>query len=157
MPYNKCKICSQEFYIKPSHLKLGYGKYCSIKCRGESQKKGKYVNCDICGEKVWKMPKDLKSSKSGKFFCSKSCQTKWRNKYYSGDKHRLWQGGVYVYRDVMIKSNIDQICKKCGIDDLRVLVVHHKDRNRKNNHLNNLVWLCRNCHSLIHNHDEKIK
>jgi len=157
MPYNNCKICSKEFYIKPSHLKLGYGKYCSVKCRAQSQKKGKNVYCEICNKEIWRMPKCLKKSKSGKFFCSKSCQTKWRNKYYSGDKHYFWKGGENVYRKRMLSSDIRLICKKCGVKDIRILVVHHKDRDRKNNGLENLIWLCRNCHHLIHNHNEKIK
>jgi len=50
----------------------------------------------------------------------------------------------------MKENKIKPICSKCGFEDKRVLVIHHKDYNRKNNNINNLIWLCRNCHYLIH-------
>lgn len=154
MPQVKCKICNKEFYVKPNHLKLGWGKYCSRKCASLSRRKGQYVICDICGKKIWKMPKDIRGSKSGKFFCGKSCQTKWRNGVYSGENHYLWQGGECVYREKLIKSGRKIVCKKCGLTDKRVIIAHHIDKNRKNTNLSNLVWLCRNCHHLAHNHNE---
>lgn len=151
MPYLKCKICKNELYVKPSHQKMGYGKYCSIDCKHLAQRKGKYVICEVCGKEVWKMPKAIKHSKSGKYFCNKSCQALWRNKFYSGKLHPNWKGGEYVYPKIMKKYNIPPICKKCGISDKRVLLIHHLDHNRKNNTIKNLIWLCRNCHYLIHN------
>ncbi|MBU0613075.1 HNH endonuclease [Patescibacteria group bacterium] len=151
MPQSKCKICSKEFYVKPSHQKLGYGKYCSRDCAAQGRRKGKYILCEICGSEVWKMPKHIRNSKSKKYFCSKSCQTKWRNKEFSGTKHPNWKGGEYTYHRVMIKHKIKPICSNCGIKDKRILVIHHKDHNRKNNEIDNLIWLCRNCHYLIHN------
>ena len=154
MPQVKCKICQKEFYVKPNHLKLGWGKCCSRKCASLSRRRGKYIICDICGKESWKMPKDLKGSKSGKFFCGKSCQTRWRNSVYSGENHYLWQGGEHVYRDKLIKSGQKMICKKCGLTDERVIVAHHINKNRKNTNLSNLVWLCRNCHWLAHNYKE---
>ena len=33
-----------------------------------------------------------------------------------------------------------------GRNDLSKLDVHHKDGNRKNNHIGNLVFLCKKCH-----------
>jgi hypothetical protein len=151
MPQKKCKICDTEFYVKPSHIKLGYGKYCSAACHHQGLRKGKLVHCHICEKEAWKQPKALKNSKSGKFFCSKSCQTKWRNKEYKGTKHANWQGGEYTYYKVMKENNVPPVCKDCGIKNRRVLVIHHKDSNRKNNQLENLIWLCRNCHYLVHN------
>ena len=43
-----------------------------------------------------------------------------------------------------------EMCGICKISDKRVLVVHHVDSNRKNNTFKNLMWLCRNCHCLVH-------
>jgi len=42
------------------------------------------------------------------------------------------------------------VCEVCKMVDERVIVVHHKDRNRKNNEIENLAWVCRNCHFLVH-------
>jgi hypothetical protein len=157
MPQVSCKICSKEFYVKPNHLKLGWGKCCSRECSSKTRLKGEYIKCETCGKDVWKVPKDIKRSKSGKFFCNKSCQTKWRNVKYSGENHPLWRGGEIIYRERMLKNKRTPKCKNCGIDDLRVLIVHHKDQNRKNSEINNLVWLCRNCHHLVHIHKTRIK
>jgi len=157
MPQVKCKLCKKEFYVKPSHQLLGYGKYCSAKCHHESTKTGKFVECYICGVNTWKTPKALKNSKSNKFFCGKSCQTKWRNLEYSGENHHFWKGGENAYRGIILKSGVEQKCKMCGIKDERLLAVHHLDKNRKNNKIENLIWLCQNCHHLVHSHKVKIK
>jgi len=44
----------------------------------------------------------------------------------------------------------DKACKFCGRKYL--LTAHHKDRNTKNNKLNNLMLLCQPCHISYHNH-----
>lgn len=149
-------MCGKEFYVKPSHQLLGYGKFCSLKCLHESSKTGKLVKCHICGKETWKTPKAFLKSKSNKFFCGKSCQTKWRNTEYSGENHHLWKGGNSTYREILIKSGIEPKCKICGNKDKRVLAVHHLDKDRKNNKVINLVWLCLNCHHLVHRHEVKI-
>jgi hypothetical protein len=42
-------------------------------------------------------------------------------------------------------------CERCGWDkDTRILELHHKDCDRKNNHRSNLALLCPNCHTLEH-------
>lgn len=151
----KCKTCSKEFYVKPSHQKRGWGKFCSKVCQAEGQLKGKFVKCHICKNKIYRSPKSLSRSLSKKFFCSKSCQTLWRNIEYTGDKSRNWKNGEHAYRSILRRSGRELKCVFCGIIDGRVLAVHHKDHNRSNNNINNLVWLCFNCHYLVH-HDEKI-
>jgi len=155
MPNVSCQKCKKDFYAKPSHQKLGWGKFCSIACRSEGNKKGQDIICATCGKTAWKMPRDFARSKSGNHFCSKSCQTVWRNKQYSGKNHPLWQGGEYCYREKLIRSGQKSICKRCGLEDERVLEAHHIDKDRKNSEMENLVWLCRNCHCLVHNHNEK--
>lgn len=155
MPLVKCKICKSEFYAKPNWLKIGYGKYCSRKCHHESQKNGRIVKCFICGKDTYRANKDLLKSKSKKYFCSKSCQTIWRNTIvFIGSNHSNWRGGESTYRNILIRNKISKSCKLCMIKDGRVLTAHHIDSNRKNNELNNLVWLCHNCHYLVH-HDIK--
>ena len=152
----KCLVCKTEFYIKPSHQKKGWGKYCSISCRTKSQFKGKYLNCFICSKEIYRSPKDLKNSNSGKFFCSKSCQTVWRNKVlFVGKNHSNWKHGISAYRRILKATEKEQICTLCRTGDIRVLIVHHKDKNRKNNTIDNLVWLCHNCHYLVHHFDNE--
>lgn len=153
MMKRKCKICSKIFYIKPSHVGYGYGKYCSMKCTIEGRKKGKMVECFLCQKSVYKSKQSLFRSKSKKYFCGKSCQTKWRNSLYIGKNHSNFIDGKASYRTVIMRNKIPQTCGLCRTKDKRVLAVHHLDRNRLNNKISNLKWLCHNCHFLVH-HDK---
>jgi hypothetical protein len=156
MAYRECKICSASFYVKPSHLKRGWGKYCSKKCQNISQKTGTIVQCFICSKDVYRLPKELKHSKSKKYFCGKKCQTIWRNSIvYVGSEHPNWKGGKYIYRRILLGEKVTQKCVLCNFKDTRVLIVHHIDRNRNNNNVANLVWLCANCHFLVHHYEKE--
>lgn len=152
MEFVLCRMCQKEFSVKPSHLKLGWGKYCSNECRWRGQLKGAMVKCNICGNNTYRAAKLLKRSKSGKFFCSKSCQAVWRNINFSGTLSANWKFGGTTYRNTLIKSGKKRQCVLCEIDNPIILAAHHKDHNRKNNALDNLTWLCFNCHYLVH-HD----
>jgi hypothetical protein len=155
MPQTNCKQCGKEFYTKPSWIRNGFGKYCSKKCGYESRKKGKIVDCFVCSKKIYKSCKAIKGSKSRKYFCSKSCQTIWRNKMvFIGKNHANWKGGHFTYRNILLRSKIPRICKLCGEEDNRILLVHHVDTNNKNNEMDNLIWLCHNCHFLVHHYSK---
>lgn len=156
MPTVRCRICDKEFYIKPSHQKYGWGKYCSRDCVFKSQLNGKFLECSICGKKIYRSLKLIKRSKSGKHFCSKSCQTLWRNQVYVGENSANWKNGEKAYRNILKRSGREQICQLCETKDERIVIVHHKDHNRKNNKIENLAWLCMNCHYLVH-HDKKLE
>ncbi len=151
-PNTSCKLCGKRFYAKPNWLRKGVGKYCSRNCQFESQKKGEIVDCYNCGGKTWKTPKDFKRSKSGRHFCSRICMLSQLNTK-CGPDHPNWKGGKYVEYKKMMKQNKKAICKRCKKTDKRILLVHHLDGNRANNHLHNLAWLCYNCHHLAHNYN----
>ena len=152
MPIVKCKLCLKKFYGKPYFLKIGEAKYCSPACQYEGRKNGKNIPCYICGKESYKQLKKLKKSKSGKFFCSKSCQTVWRNQEFIGIKHHNWKTGLFAYRSILTRNKIPKFCNLCKTKDIRVLATHHIDRNRENNKVSNLAWLCHNCHFLVHHH-----
>ena len=159
MPEVHCKQCEKNFYAKPFYRKQGYGLFCSRVCYYASVQKGKVVKCEMCQTEIYRGLKQLTHSKSKKYFCSKSCQTKWRNQQYTGDKHKLWKGGWNIqYRKIMLGSGKKPVCTLCKERDERIVVVHHIDENRSNNSVENLAWLCRNCHHLVH-HDsvEKLR
>ena len=160
MPKVDCKICKINFYAKPSWLKKGWGKYCSQKCQREGQKTGKVVSCFICGKGTYKTGKGLKGSKSKKYFCNKSCQTIWRNTIeFIGPKHPNWTGGnsSEIYRGILKRTGRKEICMLCKTKDKRILVAHHIDHNHHNNKSENLMWLCHNCHFLVHHHIQEGK
>lgn len=149
----KCDICGAEFSTKPFFLKNGGGKYCSAVCHHMGLRNGVFKKCFICGKETYKKAIQIKRSKSGKFFCDKSCQAKWRNQEFVGEKHANWKNGLSAYRSVLIRNKIKKICVLCKTKDKRVLAVHHIDKNRKNNKLSNLAWLCNNCHFLVHHYE----
>ena len=145
-----CAVCSKPFYIKPSQLVRG-GKFCSLACRHRSQITGKWFNCHTCGKKTWKTKTDIRRSKSGLFFCNKKCSITWKNTEINvGERHYLWNGGKATYRGRLLRKSGKIKCNRCGINDIRVLDAHHKDSNRNNNTVENLEWLCKNCHYLEH-------
>lgn len=155
MPSVSCIVCNKEFYAKPNHLKLGWGKHCSLYCRNITMKKGRLVNCYTCNKEIYKSLYHLNHSKSKNYFCDKSCQTRWRNSLYTGKGHKNWKGGVKSYREILNRNGQKPICTVCRTEDIRILAVHHKDVNRQNNDITNLIWLCHNCHFLVH-HDKKV-
>jgi|SRR3989344_2687379 len=157
MPLVNCRVCSGLFYAKPYHLKKGWGKYCSKKCNNEGQRNGRMFPCHTCKQGTYRTPKDQSKSKSGRFFCNKSCQTLWRNSIYVRERHPNWKGGTATYRDILLQTKVVPMCKRCKSEDMRVMTAHHKDRNRINNSPSNLIWLCRNCHYLVHNYKNESK
>jgi 5-methylcytosine-specific restriction endonuclease McrA len=131
-------------------------RYCSIDCartyNGERRSKPKI--CANCGKEF--TGKFLAPySKSTSKYCSDECRligfrktsdiTRKTHKIspvlqpanaYVGYKKRL--GGV-------------QQCADCGfLTHPEILIVHHRDGRRDHNHLENLVLLCPNCHTLRH-------
>lgn len=156
MPTVACTICAKEFYAKPFWIKRGYGKYCSPACQYQGRRAGADKPCHICGTVTYKKKRQLEESESGLFFCGKSCQAKWRNQVFVGDKHANWIEGRYSYRSVLTRNKIPQLCTLCETTDTRILAVYHRDRDHQNNDLENLAWLCHNCHFMIHHDREEM-
>jgi hypothetical protein len=145
-----CKICGNKFYPRPSHVKKGWGIYCSRNCKNIGTRVRQKFFCSICNKELMKTTTQISHSKSKKFFCSKSCQTKWRNTEYIGIRHKGFKDGSNIYQSILKRHKIPQICNLCGEKDIRVLTTHHIDENHKNNDIKNLAYLCHNCHSLVH-------
>lgn len=149
-----CTVCGKEFRRKPCLVKRGGGKFCSKPCHYTAIRLGKEVPCASCGKSVYKTFRRLELAKSKKYFCNKSCQAIWRNQEFSGRRHNNWKHGEASYRNIMKRAGIVATCRLCNSTDQRVIIVHHKDKNRLNNELENLVWLCRNCHYIVHNYED---
>ena len=52
----------------------------------------------------------------------------------------------------MMKLNADPLCERCHVKqiDIPAILVHHKDRNQRNNLAENLESLCDECHDKEH-------
>lgn len=175
----KCIFCKEDFYITRSRTKRA--KYCSRKCKADYCKKEITKNCETCGiefshksvtcsiakycskkcrvrafiiqDRGTRSTTCLKCKKifhhcpgKERKFCSNECFIKSRMDSNSFPKSR-----EYV-REFMKRRGLVDRCQICGYkENINILGVHHKDENKKNNSVENLIILCANCHSLIHN------
>ena len=115
--------------------------------------------CEFCG-------KQLSRTQRYNKFCSSECDVKYRKESYI----RKWLAGEETGSTVknsnlasgyVVKYLIDKAehkCERCGWNEANpflgypILEVHHKDGNRENNTVDNLIVLCPNCHSLTENY-----
>lgn len=82
-----CHHCGKKFEKTNGRLnestKFGWKLYCSNKCQFTTRLKGEYKECRTCDKKVWRIPKEMKNSLTGRFFCSTSCAAIYNNKLRS--------------------------------------------------------------------------
>lgn len=136
-PNVKCKICQTMVYRRPSILKINNGRaFCSQKCYGFSNRVE--TPCVMCGAPI--------PAGAHKINCSRACA----NKYRTGIRYKLGRPRDKVAEQRALKIRLFEQrgakCERCGYAKQEILHVHHKDRNRANNELNNLELICPNCH-----------
>ena len=132
-----CAECDTIF----THIasRANKAKYCSRKCfhKAMSRKGTVEYTCLHCSSKFLDSPSHKRK------YCSRACVNK--------AAKEIWRPDFATVRKSMVKRNLLTVCERCGYDaEPKILGVHHKDRNRKNNDLSNLEVLCPNCHSLEH-------
>jgi 5-methylcytosine-specific restriction endonuclease McrA len=66
-------------------------------------------------------------------------------------------GKTFPYAALKPRMFINPKCHICGTDDLDILDLHHIDRDRGNEKLENLVVLCANHHRKVHRHPELLE
>jgi hypothetical protein len=109
------------------------------------------LTCKHCGKSVEKAASEVKRSKTGNVYCSRSCSAASNNKLFKKwENHPSYKNGESRYRTFKFNSVEFPECEICGFDNKVALDVHHKDGNRKNNSLDNLQILCCNCHAIEH-------
>ena len=97
-------------------------------------------NCAYCSSTIKHPP-----SQSRKY-CNRKCQ-------YLGETSIKFARGEYTFDSVKTwkKYTEPYECSECKINSWngKSLTLHcdHIDGDRKNNHIDNLRWLCPNCHS----------
>ncbi|MDP3026822.1 MAG: hypothetical protein Q8N63_03875 [Nanoarchaeota archaeon] len=107
--------------------------------------------CTTCYKKlVWK-PKLKKCPKCGRSLPHHAkglCAGCYNTTFYL---EQAKNGNYKKYHNIEpeLYKKITEKCLVCGFD--KVIALHHLDKNRKNNSLNNMVGLCPNHHSMIHN------
>lgn len=83
----ECYVCGKPFEVTKHQIQrvlnqnqTRVGKYCSRECVGVSLTFKTLVKCTNCGIEFKKLRKDIKRTKSGNHFCSRSCSTTFNNK-----------------------------------------------------------------------------
>ena len=139
-----CVGCKKEFEAQDWRKR----KYCSKKCKGLHDKSGQYKKGHKHNEETeQKRIAGIKANHKGMLGKKHSEKTKKQMSESSKKPYNYIDGGYYG----KIKTNK---CEMCGESEKRILI-HHKDKNRKNNQTNNLIAICDKCHNKIHFPDGK--
>lgn len=147
-----CKACGKIFTrrLKPIQGRMPQ-ECCSSKCSGKLKQIRIPNTCQQCGNTINRKPSDFKRSKHGAYFCDRLCKEK--SQSLDGKCSRIrpshYKDGSSEYRNRM-KSELAKGCVDCKEMRLYILVIHHKDGNRKNGSKDNLEVVCNNCHIKRH-------
>ena len=140
-PNIKCFVCGKLVYRRPSQIQKNRGQiFCSMSCYGLSCRKES--PCTVCGKPIL--------ARANKKTCSRSCA----NKHRIGIQYKINRPRDKVKSQHALKVRLlrerGKSCERCGYNRHEILQVHHRDRNRNNNDLDNLELICPNCHAEEH-------
>lgn len=145
-----CSECQNDFFVRRAWCEKQ--KFCSQKCSAISRAREstQEVSCAYCN-KVFRKALTRLNTKSGLHFCSRVHKDLAQRIGGIKEIQPSHYGTVNTnYREVAFRNNKAE-CVRCGYDKYtNVLVVHHIDRDRTNNVLENLEILCPNCHAEEH-------
>lgn len=172
----KCLVCGIIFRTKPSLVRIGKGKLCSVDCSRKhlsliKQGKPNYSKTKFTkGNIPWNKNKKglqvswCKGKKNPQLIGNQNGFRKglipWNKgkKFLSGEMNPNWRGGLsrhsYPWNfneqlKNLIRERDNYKCVICGIPQeecVRKLDIHHKDRDKNNLNPENLITLCRICH-----------
>lgn len=132
-----CLVCNKEFVEYNGRQRRK--KFCSQKCN----------------IKHWNKDNPEKSKKATHKYRQQNlelCRERTRvNQRLLNNKNRF--GG----NRLRVLERDNNTCTKCGETNKLKLIVHHKNRNKKDNRLNNLITLCKRCHPYLHYFEDKMK
>jgi len=138
-PNTKCVVDGTPVYRKPWEIRTRRA-FCTHACYAKSRRKEK--KCPACGAIL--LAHEKRKS------CSRACA----NRLRAGIKYRQGRPNDRVTTIRILKAELIELrgphCERCPYSKIRILIVHHKDRNPKNNALENLEILCPNCHAEEH-------
>jgi hypothetical protein len=160
-----CAMCGKIFNVIPSRAKTA--KYCSRGCQYKSRIGAHRTEEDK--KRISLKLKGIKHTPQAIENYKKASVERWKNDSYrksrTKENHFNWKGGTSFepypqnwdrkLKDFIRKrdNNMCQICnKKC---DNEILSVHHIDYNKFNCQPNNLISLCRSCHTKTNYDREK--
>lgn len=140
-----CNQCGVAFrrQICPSHPP-GYGSFCSHECRCAAIDRKVLVTCGYCGRRFRRQPAEVGKTAN---FCDRDCYWSWR-KAGTDPKGYVRSNGSRV-RDHRVVAE-----QMLGRPLRKGEVVHHIDRNPKNNDPSNLMVLTSSEHFKLHHRED---
>ena len=75
-----CDYC-HKLFIRSKDYKVFEKSYCSRNCMYKAHDKRKYINCGFCNTVFLTEDKNIRKSKSGFVFCTRSCAAKYNNQF----------------------------------------------------------------------------
>lgn len=137
----KCKQCEKEFNVRKCYTKRGGGMFCSKSCSMTYRNiTNNPTNNPETRLKISKNHADV----SGKNNPMYGVRGKGAPSYIDG--RNSYNGEVS--RKIAL-ANMTHICKVCGEGDISKIDVHHIDKDRRNNDIDNLMLVCSKCHQNI--------
>ncbi len=150
----KCQTCGKLFTVNRKYIRRDV-KYCSRRCSADRP-----VLFDTTRAlELWHQGKSARQIAVMLGAITETVVRDWLKKlgiyeprHARGKQVHNWKGGVRLTdaRRAMLIQKAGK-CSRCGYKKHpEILQVHHKDRNRRNNNVDNLEVLCPNCHALEH-------
>ena len=180
----RCSHCGTEKTTHPYRAKEQEHHFCDFQCKGEWQSDNRsgeqhpnwnpyHTECEICGTSYTVVQSSAETTR----FCSNECQMKALSKLHRGkigSDHQNWRGGVSTYIALrrclgprcwqyiaeQYRESVGCLCEWCGSPSPgdRSLDVHHivPMRTGGTHHTDNLMALCRSCHSTIERFTDRL-
>lgn len=137
-----CAHCTARFKVPAYRDRTA--RYCSKICHGNAMRGGPplVAVCAICGKAHQRPPSHMNVPRPT---CSMKCRG------IASRTDRPPTRDIPAVKKWLQRRGLIKACSKCRYEDHpEILVLHHKDRDRSNNMLDNLEVLCPNCHALEH-------
>ena len=74
------------------HIERVNHHFCSVKCRGEWQRKRVITFCQYCGKEIYIKQSRISNNRGN--FCSTKCMGKWQSRHLKGKNSPSWKGGL---------------------------------------------------------------
>lgn len=138
---SECVQCGVKFDVYRNQVKKGKGKFCSVSC-GMTYRNtiNNPTRCKKVREKISRNHADVSGINNPMYGIRGEDAPGYidgRNSYVGETSRRI------------ALANFEHKCTICGVTNLNEMDVHHIDRDRGNNKLENLMLLCTKCHQNI--------
>lgn len=154
-----CKHCNNTFEASLKEHNRGFASFCNKDCyklfKRPVKTRDDNVHCSYCNTTFYKSISKMQNSKSGLYFCSRTCKDTAQKlggiKEIQPPHYGVsLRGNSSTYRRIAFTA-YGKKCNRCDYNKHpEILEVHHIDRNRSNNTETNLEVLCPNCHNEEH-------